>query len=222
MDTAWPLAVILLLGAFHGLNPGMGWLFATALALQERSQRAAWRALPPLALGHALAVGAVVAIAVLFRRVVPLDLLKWGVAAVLVAFGVQRLVRSRHPRYGGMRAGARELTVWSFLMASAHGAGLMVVPFVLTAEAMGHAARHTHPGGAADPSVLLAGGLPAGQLGGLVATGLHTFSYLAVTGSVAWVVYRKVGVHFLRRAWLNIDLLWGGALVLTGVLTLLL
>jgi len=215
-----PWVALLALGALHGLNPGMGWLFAAALGLQEKDERAVWRALPPLAIGHALAVGAVVALVILFGRAVPPEVLKWMIAAVLITFGAWRLARSRHPRYGGMRVGGRELTVWSFLMASAHGAGLMVVPFLLPNQAPGHEGAHAHLGElGTEASVLLTGGLPPGQLGGLLATGVHTFAYLSVTGLLAWVVYRKVGVRFLRRGWLNIDLLWGWILILTGVLT---
>lgn len=215
--------VLLALGALHGLNPGMGWLFAAALGLQENDERAVWRALPPLALGHALAVGVVVALALLLGRVLPPEVLKVGVAVVLVTFGAWRLLGSRHPRYGGMRVGARELTVWSFLMASAHGAGLMVVPFILPDQALGQQRGHAHLGGfEGDGSMLMAGGLPPDQLGGFLATGVHTVAYLVVAGLLACVVYRKVGVRFLRRAWLNIDLLWGWILVLTAVVTLVL
>lgn len=214
-EWAWPWLVVVGLGALHGVNPGMGWLFAVALGLQEQRERALWHALPPLAAGHAISVGAVVAVALLFGRAVPFDLLKWVIAAVLVGFGSWRLRRGRHFRYGGLRAGARELTVWSFLMATAHGAGLMVLPFVLVAEeAVAAGAPH-----ASDGAHTLAETIPGGQLGGLLATGLHTAAYLVVTGLVAWIVYRKVGVRFLRRGWVNLDLVWGAALVLTGLVT---
>jgi len=127
----WPILTILVIGIWHGINPGMGWLFAVALGMQEQERRSVWRALLPLAAGHALAIAAALAVALLIGAVVPAHILKWSVAMVLVAFGVSRIFRSRHPRYGGMRMSMRKLTVWSFLMASAHGAGLMVIPFVL-------------------------------------------------------------------------------------------
>lgn len=127
----WPILTILVLGIWHGINPGMGWLFAVALGMQEQERRSVWRALLPLAAGHALAIAAALAVALMIGAVVPARILKWTVAIVLVAFGVSRIIRSRHPRYGGMRMSMRKLTVWSFLMASAHGAGLMVIPFVL-------------------------------------------------------------------------------------------
>src|SRR5512134_770799 len=133
-----------LLGAYHGINPGMGWLFAVALGMQQGSARGVWRALPPIALGHGLAVGAVLAVAAAAQLVVPLDTLKIGVASILIAFGLYRLWRHRHPVYGGMQVGFRDLTIWSFLMASAHGAGFMVLPLVMGASADLHAAGAGH------------------------------------------------------------------------------
>src|SRR5687768_14718170 len=121
-------AMLMALGAFHGINPGMGWLFAVALGMQERRRGAVLRALVPLGAGHALAVGAAVAAAVAIGAVIPIAWLRWPVAAVLVSLGVLRVFRHRHPRWAGMRVSMCGLTVWSFLMATAHGAGLMVVP----------------------------------------------------------------------------------------------
>ncbi len=197
---------ILGLGLVHGINPGMGWLFAVGLGLQERDRRA----LLPLALGHALAIAGALAAGLVLGQFVPLGVLKWVVAASLVAFGLERLVRGRHPRWVGMRVGARDLTLWSLLMASAHGAGLMVLPFVLVAPGP-EAAHHGHTAHAA-----MLPGLPGG---GLAATALHTAGYLLATALVAVVVYEKLGLRLLRRAWINLDLLWGGALVVTGVAT---
>lgn len=128
LSFAW--LMLLLLGIFHGLNPGMGWLFAVGLGLQEQQRSAVWRALPPLALGHALAVAAAVLVMLLIGASIPTDVLKWAVAGTLLLFGTYRLFRHSHPRYGGMQMSGRDLTIWSFLMASAHGAGLMVLPFV--------------------------------------------------------------------------------------------
>jgi hypothetical protein len=135
-----PVLVVLGLGAVHGVNPAMGWLFAVGLGLQDKKGRAVWRALPPLALGHALSVAVVVGVAALIGQVVPINVLRWSVAALLFGFGAHRLLRGhRHPRYGGMRMKAHEMVVWSFLMASAHGAGLMVLPFVVGSDAAAHA-----------------------------------------------------------------------------------
>ena len=212
----WSWAALLGLGLWHGLNPGMGWLFAVALGMQERRASAVWRSLPPLAAGHAVAVGAAVVLAALAGRAVDRDLLQWGVAAVLVSFGIWRLARGRHPRWVGMRVTPRELATWSLLMASAHGAGLMVMPFVLGPGA--DAGAHGH--GAAHAALLGGGSLP--DLAGLWATLLHTAGYLLATGALAVVVYRKLGLRMLRTVWINLDIVWGIALVATGLLTPLL
>src|SRR5689334_11333419 len=130
-----PWLTLALLGAYHGVNPGMGWLFAVALGLQEKSSGAVRRALVPIALGHAASIGLTVALLGVGLASVPAAALRWLTAAALVAFGVLKLVRPRHPRWVGMRVGFRDLTWWSFLMATAHGAGLMLLPvFLLGAD----------------------------------------------------------------------------------------
>jgi hypothetical protein len=189
--------LMLLLGAYHGINPGMGWLFAVAVGMQEQRGSAVARSLVPIAIGHAAAIGSVVLIAAIVGTTLPLAAIRYSVAAILVALGIYSLARHWHPRWVRMQVGFRDLTLWSFLMASAHGAGLMVVPVLLgsnTVEAQGTMAGHDH---------LSATGSP---LAAMLATGLHTISYLTVTGLVAWVVYRKVGLGLLRKAWLNFDL----------------
>lgn len=236
----WAVLALLGLGALHGINPAMGWLFAVALGLQEKRARAVWRALPPLALGHALAIAAVVAVVATIGVLVPVRVLRLAVALLLGGFGVYRLFRHTHFRYGGMRVGARELTIWSFLMATAHGAGLMVLPFVLDEEsgrlprahaswasglrgtpeaghgAGGHAA---HAGHAVDATSLA--GIGGEQAAALLVTLIHTAGYLLVMGVLAIVVYRKLGLRLLRRAWINLDLIWSGALIVTAVATVL-
>ena len=207
--TSW--AMLLALGAFHGINPGMGWLFAVALGMQERRRGAVLRALLPLGAGHALAVAGAVGAALAIGAVIPIDRLRWPMAAALVSLGVMRCFRHLHPRGAGMHVGMRGLTVWSFLMATAHGAGLMVVPvFASMSVASGGGHMH-HLAGAA--------GTTAGAA--LVATGVHAMRYLVVTAFVALMVFEKFGVGFLRRAWFNVDLLWAGALVVTGAVTLM-
>jgi hypothetical protein len=231
----WSWIGLFLLGAWHGVNPGMGWLFAVALGLQEQKGSAVRRALWPLALGHGLAIGAAVLLAMLAGSILPLGALKWVVAAVLAGLGVYRFVRSRHPRYGGMRVKPKELALWSFLMASAHGAGLMVLPLVLGMTAGPSAAGSTaSPHGIAHTSTAVAsvghidhGGhsmmlvsvLPDGQLTGLAATLAHTVGYLVVMGLIAVLVYEKLGLRLLRTLWFNLDLIWAGTLILAGVLT---
>ena len=201
---------MLLLGAYHGINPGMGWLFAVALGMQEQRGSAVVRSLVPIAIGHAAAIGSVVLIAVIFGTALPLAAIRYSVAAILVGLGIYSLARHWHPRWVRMQVSFTDLTLWSFLMASAHGAGLMVVPLLLasnTVEARETISGHEH---------LYATGSP---LTGMLATGLHTISYLAVTGLVAWVVYRKLGLSLLRKAWLNFELLWAVALVGAGLVT---
>ena len=213
LDPSAPWLVILGLGVWHGINPAMGWLFAVALGLQEGERGAVWRALPPLALGHGIAIGGAIALAALIGLVIPLGYLKWIVACLLFGIGLYRLIRNRHPRFGGMRVGARDLTIWSMLMASAHGAGLMVVPFVLGAGTAS-GAREAH---AAHGTRL--SGLAGDQLTGVIATLIHTFGYLLVVGLVAVVVYEKLGLRLLRGVWFNMDLAWGVALIATAILT---
>ena len=204
---------ILFLGAYHGINPGMGWLFAVALGMQRGSARGVWGALPSIALGHALSVGVVLLAAVLAQLVVPLGVLRIIVASTLILLGLYRLWRHRHPRFGGMQVGFRDLTVWSFLMASAHGAGFMILPFVMAAPPMAAAASTGH----ALHSTLRIATTP---WAGALAVALHTLAYLLVMTLAAWLVYWKLGLRLLRTAWFNLDWLWAGALVVTGAIVL--
>jgi hypothetical protein len=220
MNTYWPWLSLLVLGAFHGLNPAMGWLFAVSLGLQERRLRAVVTALGPIALGHALAIViAAVAVSTL-GLVIPQRLLLTLGGGVLLGFAAYKVVtRFRHPRWVGMRVGPRELVLWSFLMASAHGAGLMLVPVLagLRGEGVSSALAHAEHLGHAGHQV------PGGHdslLPALAAVGLHSFAMLAVAGVIALVVYQKLGVEVLRRAWVNLDLIWVGALVVVGGLAL--
>jgi len=218
----WPWLTLFGLGAFHGINPAMGWLFAVGLGLQEQKRIAVLRALPPIALGHALSIGTIIAAVLLARVTVPPLDLKIAAAAILFAFGLYRLFRSRHPNWVGMRVGFGDLTLWSFVMASAHGAGLMLIPLFLKsapqtlAPHTGPMAFHMHTTcdlGFANfntPSLLTS------------SVAVHTLGYLLVTGVVAMLVYEKLGVGMLRRAWFNVDLFWMLALIATGVLILFL
>lgn len=185
-------------GAYHGLNPGMGWLFALAIGLQRKNERAIWLSLVPIALGHMasllIVAGAILALGTVVR---PLAL-ELVAALVLLAFGVYKLrTYYRHPRWVGMQVSGPELVWWSFLMATAHGAGLMIAP----------------------PLILIAsgGGAPRALALGI---GVHTAAMLAVMAAVAWIVYRKLGLAVLRRSWVNFDLIWAVALLVVGVLAL--
>jgi hypothetical protein len=215
----WPWLVVFGLGLFHGVNPAMGWLFAVALGLQEHKRAAVLRALIPIALGHALSIGIIVAAVLVARISLSHSALKYSAAAILFAFGLYRLFRSRHPNWAGMRVRFGDLTLWSFVMASAHGAGLMLIPLFLKADAPlptssmnshAHAMSSFEFGNVSSPTLL------AGSIA------VHTFGYLLATASIAVVVYEKLGVGLLRQAWFNIDLFWMLALMLAGLVILFL
>jgi hypothetical protein len=204
---AWAWTALAGLGAFHGMNPAMGWLFAVALGLQRQSRGALLWSLLPIALGHALSITFVVVALAALRAVLDLRVLQVGAAALLLAFGVYRLV-ARHRARGGMQVGASELTLWSFLMATGHGAGLMLLPVLLEMPIGPHHAGHWHT--ALGPSALTA----------LGAVAVHTVAMLAVATLIATVVYEWVGLAFLRRGWINLDLLWVLALMTAGAVLL--
>lgn len=191
----------------------MGWLFAVALGLQERSTRALLRAVVPIALGHVVSVAVIVSLAISATLSLPRAVVHDGAAAILLAFGAYRLVRSRHPRWVGMRVGFWGLMFWGFLMSSAHGAGLMLVPFVTGSPAFAHPAM----------SMPMPGGHPAGPqwLTGLLMVSVHTVGYVLTMTAIALVVYAKFGVSFLRKAWFNVDLVWAAALIVAGLVALL-
>ena len=197
------------LGAFHGLNPGMGWLFAVALGMQEKKRSAVWRALIPLTLGHVLAIAAAITVAIVAGTALSPSMLRWPVALLLAGLGARQLYRHLHPRWAAMRVGMRGLTVWSFLMASAHGAGLMVLPVFLSMAAV--------PEG----SSCHARGASTQALAGAIATLVHSIGYLAATAVAAWLVVDRFGLGLLRKAWINLDVIWAAALIVTGCLTLL-
>jgi hypothetical protein len=199
------------LGAYHGLNPAMGWLFAVSQGLQESDRRAVTRALVPIAIGHEASIVMVAVLVVGLGVIVDPGVLHIAAAAVLIAFGVFRFLRPRwHPRWTKMRVDRRELTLWSFLMSSAHGAGLMVAP-VLIGGSTAIADGGGHHVEAAGQGPLLATA---------VGVGLHLVAMLAVMGAVALLVYVKLGVGILQRAWINTDAVWAGAFVFAGVVTL--
>ena len=206
LDTLGTWLALIGFGAYHGLNPGMGWLFALSLGLQRRSERAIWQSLPPIALGHAASLVAVTALVLAGMRFVSTTQLQWATGILLVGFGLYKVFNYyRHPRWVGMQVNTRDLTWWSFLMATAHGAGLMIVPGLL--------------------GIATLCGMPNAQMslgvGMVSAVAVHTGSMLVVMTSIAWIVYKRLGLSVLRQNWVNFDLIWAVALLIVGGVALL-
>ena len=221
LSSLGPWLGLIALGLFHGLNPAMGWLFGVSLALQRQRASQLLTATGYIALGHLLSLLVVMAALLLVGAFFPLRWVRVFAGGILLAFGVYRLaLYYQHPRWVGMNVGGRDLIAWSFLMATAHGAGLMLAPVVLALTDRGSSSGIT--GG-------LAGELGEhGQFLSLTdapvwwALGLltHTLVMLAAMLAAATVVYYRVGLAFLRRGWVNLDLLWAASLVLAGLATL--
>jgi hypothetical protein len=213
VDSVWPWVILALLGAYHGLNPAMGWLFAVALGMQERRRSAVIGALVPIALGHELSIIVVAGVVLGLGLLADSSTLHLGAGLALIAFGVFRFIKPRaHPRWTTMRVNRRELTWWSFLMSGAHGAGLMVAPVLIGAGAEEASASGDHA-----LQAVRSGAMSIPESG--LAIMLHVAAMIAVMGVVAVVVYEHVGVAILRKAWLNLDYVWASAFVLAGVLT---
>jgi hypothetical protein len=211
---SWPWLALGLLGVYHGINPARGWLFAVALGLQERKLSAVLKALVPIAIGHELAVALAVGVVGVAELVAARGVLSVVGAVALVGFGIFKLLKPRaHPRWVGMRVSQRDLVVWSFLMSSAHGAGLMLFPLLLGLPAAANAQELAgHP-----VTASLAGATIVQDVAAIL---LHTLAMLAAMAVVAVAVYTKLGVTVLRKAWVNLDALWAAALILAGLLTL--
>jgi hypothetical protein len=206
-DAAW--LTLAGLGVYHGVNPAMGWLFAVSRGMQERSRRAVLRSLVPIAIGHEASIALVAALVLGLSTTTDPQALRIGAAVALVAFGIFRFVKPRaHFRWTSMRVTDRELGVWSFLMSTAHGAGLMVAPVILGLQA----SSHSHD----DMAMLSGGPIDIAAVG----IAVHVLAMLVVMGAIAFVVYERVGLQVLRRAWLNTDQVWAGAFVLAGLVTL--
>jgi hypothetical protein len=209
---------VVALGFYHGINPAMGWPLAVANGMADQRASSVFATLLPLGGGHFMAMAIVL---------MPFAWLSWyvewsssiriGAGMVVLLFGAFKLINRRHPRLLA-RIPPTRLAWWSFLMATAHGAGLMLVPFMLglcvmpasgtgagiaTAEDMGHAAVMTY--------------MARSNVGtAVLVAAVHTLATILAGIGMAWVVYRYLGLRFLRRAWLNLDLVWGASLVLAG------
>jgi hypothetical protein len=200
----WPWAALVLLGAYHGVNPGMGWLFAVARGMQEKSRSAVLSSLLPIAVGHEASIVMVVVAVSLTEAFLPAFFVRLLAALVLVSFGLYKLLWPRsHPGGFGMRIRPAGLVGWSFLMSSAHGAGLMLAPVLLGLPV--YATYHS---------------LREISLQAAAAASLHVAAMLLVMGVVSVVVYERVGVGILRRGWFNLDLGWSLVLIASGAVTL--
>jgi hypothetical protein len=203
-----PWVALVGLGAFHGLNPAMGWLFAVALGLHRHSRSVVLLALAPIALGHAAAIGAVLIAFIAFGMVLDVKTLGNGAGLILMSWALWHWFYGHRVRPKvGMRTGLIGLGLWACMTAVAHGAGLMVVPAVLSLCMTSGSGEEL----IASTSVPVA----------LAALAIHTGAMLAVIGTIGLVVYDKFGVAFLRRGWINLDILWIAALVASGVMLIL-
>jgi hypothetical protein len=176
--------------------------------MQEKSRRAVLRSLVPIAIGHEASIALVALLVIVLSTTTDPMALRAGAAVALIAFGIFRFVKPRaHFRWTSMRVSDRELGVWSFLMSTAHGAGLMVAPVILGLQA----SRHSH-----DDMAMLSGPIDVTAVG----VAVHVLAMVAVMGTIAFFVYEHVGLQVLRRAWLNTDQVWAGAFILAGLVTL--
>jgi hypothetical protein len=214
MNRWWPWVAVAMLGAYHGIDPSMGWLFAVALGLQEQRRAKVITALGPIAIGHLLSVGLIVGL--IAAAMAPgYGWLRMAGAATLVAFGLFRFWRPRaHPRWVAMRVNSAELAAWSFLMATAHGAGLMLFPILvdMRSAAMSPLMHHSMTMAMPSHSALSPVAVAAIVL-------VHTSAMLLVMGTVAFAVYQWIGLRILRSAWINLDAIWAGALIAAGALS---
>ena len=221
-----PIFTMMAFGAYHGLNPGMGWLFALSVGLQNRSDRAIWRSLLPIAAGHAASLALVAGLVFVSAHYVSTPMLQITTALILIGFGIYKIFNYyRHPRWVGMQVGMRDLSWWSFLMATAHGAGLMIAPLVLTlalpcvdagTSSTTMAGDHMHMAAMVHPDA--AAGADLSIVVGIL---MHTLAMLVVMALIAWFVYKRFGLKILRSHWINFDLIWAAALLIAGVVALL-
>jgi hypothetical protein len=200
-------------GLYHGVNPGMGWPLAVSAGLMERNSRALGVALCPLAAGHLLAMLLVILpFALLVTLVEWQRLIQLAASLVVIGFGIFRLVDQRHPR-ALARIPPTRLWLWSFAVAIAHGAGLMLVPIYLglcrDADLEG---THQAAGTLINANLAMAVLVPV----------VHALAMIAAGGSLAWLVYRYLGLKFVSRSWFNLDASWAGSLILVGVITFVL
>lgn len=209
-STWWTWFVVAALGAFHGINPAMGWLFAVALGLYRRSRRVVLLSLIPIALGHALAAGCMLMAGLSLGMIIDHSILSRVCGVLLIGWAAWHALRGHRmrPRVG-MQTGFAGLTIWSFVMAGSHGAGLMLIPALMPiCGALAHA-----------PGTVISSSGPTATIAA-IALGVHSAAMLVTTGVIAVAVFDHFGVGGLRTKWLNFDLLWTGTLAACGVMQL--
>jgi hypothetical protein len=199
-----PWLVLIALGAFHGLNPAMGWLFAVALGLYRQSRKVVLVSLVPIALGHAASIAVVVYAVVVLGMAIDAATFRILSGVLLIAWGVYHFAYGhRHRLRIGLRTGLIGLFAWSFVMATAHGAGAMLLPVLMPLADAGEHGHHMP----ATASLFTAS----------LAVLVHSLAMLVTTGVVALSVYQWLGLDFLRRGWINLDLIWTAALIFMGL-----
>jgi hypothetical protein len=208
---AWLWLAVVASGLYHGVNPGMGWPLAVSAGLMERRSRALIAALWPLTVGHLLAM-----FVVMLPFALLVALIEWqqqiqiGASLLVIGFGIFRFINRRHPR-ALARIRPTQLALWSFAVATAHGAGLMLVPIYL---GLCRAAD-------LDQGHEAAGALINANLGtALMVSVVHSVAMIAAGGLLAWLVYRYLGLKFVSRSWFNLDATWAVSLVLVGAISL--
>jgi hypothetical protein len=207
--TGAQLTTLALLGMFHGIDPGMGWLFAVSFGMQERSKRALLWALPFIALGHEGAIAVMVIVLTITSSLLASKIVVLVGGAILLGFGLWQLTSARHVRWVGMRLSRWQLACWSFVMSSAHGAGLMLLPvFAFPLD------EHVN-------ALNLHRGVLHVAMTGVAALAVHVGAMILTCGAVAFLVYQVLGLGVLRRGWFNLGRIWAFALVGAGVAVLL-
>lgn len=209
--SAWLWFAVIASGLYHGLNPGMGWPLAVSAGLMQRSSRALAAALGPLAIGHLLAM-----LLVLLPFAMLVALVEWqrairiGASCAVIGFGLYRLIDQRHPR-ALARIPPAQLGLWSFAVAIAHGAALMLVPIYLgLCQEADPDRTHEAAGALINANLTMA----------VLVSVVHAAAMITAGGCLAWLVYRYLGLKFVSRSWFNLDTVWAASLVLVGAIAL--
>ena len=186
----------IILGFYHGVNPGMGWLFSVALSMQRESTKTIFISHIPIAIGHLLSLIVTILVYYVIQEFITPETSKLFFALLLIGFGIYKLIDRSHFNWVKMNVNNFDLFIWSFLMASSHGAGLMLIPgFNYEGDHMIHHLEHF----------------------GFFALGIHTLAMLITSIIIAFLVYKLIGLRILRTSWINFDYIWSFVLILGGL-----